>query len=75
MHGKIKKLVNSLNYDGVEFSVQEKGFSKIETKSNICINVFCFENKLTFPNYVSDQNIENPMDLLPVINENKSHDV
>ena len=27
-----KKLVNSLNYDGIEFPVQEKGFSKIEKK-------------------------------------------
>ena len=27
-----KKLVNSLNYDGIEFSVREKDFSKIEKK-------------------------------------------
>ena len=35
-----KKLVNHLNYDGVGFPVREKDFSKIETKNNICINVF-----------------------------------
>ena len=46
---KDKELANDFNYDGVEFPVQEKGFSKIETKNNICINVFCDENKLTFP--------------------------
>ena len=68
-----KKLVNSLNYDGTEFPVREKGFSKIEKKNNICINVFCYENKLNFPIYVSDQKFENSMDLLPVIDENKSH--
>ena len=52
--------------------MREKGFSKIEKKNNICINVFCYENKLTFPIYVSDQKFENSMDLLLVIDENKS---
>ena len=37
-----KKLVNDLNYDGVGFLVPEKDFSKIETKNNICINVFFY---------------------------------
>ena len=53
--------------------MREKGFSKIEKKNNICINVFRYENKLTFPIYVSDQNFENSIDLLLVIYENKSH--
>ena len=43
-----KKLVNDLNYDEIEFLVREKDFSKIEKKNNICINVFCYENKLVF---------------------------
>ena len=42
------KLVNDLNYDGVRFSVREKDFIKIETKNNICIIVFCYENTLVF---------------------------
>ena len=50
----------------------EKDFGNIETKNNICINVFCYENKLTFPIYISDQDFENSIDLLLVINENKS---
>ena len=70
---KDKKLVNSFNYDGIEFPVREKGFSKIEKKNNICINVFCYENKLTFPIYVSDQKFENSMDLLHIIDGDKSH--
>ena len=36
-----KELVNDLDYDRIEFPVREEDFSKIETKSNICINVFC----------------------------------
>ena len=35
--------------------------------------MFCYENKLTFPIYISDQKFENSMDLLLEINENKSH--
>ena len=61
-----KKLVNDLDYDGVGFAVREKDFSKIEKKNNICINVFCYENKLVFPIYISDQKFENSMDLLLV---------
>ena len=41
-----KKLANDLDYDRVGFHVREKDFSKIETKNNICINAFCYENKL-----------------------------
>ena len=37
--------------------------------------MFCYENKLTFSIYVSDQKFENSMDLLLVIDENKSHHV
>ena len=48
-------LLNNLNYDGIEFPVQENDFSKVEAKISICINVFCYENKLTFRNYILDQ--------------------
>ena len=53
--------------------MREKGFSKIEKKNKICINVFCYENKLTFPINVTDQKFENSIDLLLIIDENKSH--
>ena len=53
--------------------MREKDFSKIETKSNIRINVFCYENKLNFPVYVSDQKLKNSIDLLLVIDENNLH--
>ena len=68
-----KELANDLDYNGVEFPVREKDFSQIEKKSNICINVYCYENKLTFPIYISDQKFENTIDFLLVTNENKSH--
>ena len=53
--------------------MREKDFSKIETKNEICINVYCHENKLTFPVYISDQKFENLIDLLLVTDESKSH--
>ena len=65
-----KKLANNLNYDGVEFPMQKEKFSKIETKSNIWIYVFCYENQLTFPIYVSDQKFKKSMNLLLLIYEN-----
>ena len=68
-----KKLANDLNYDGVGFPVREKDFSNIETKNNICINLYCYENKLTFPIYILNQKFENSMELLLVTNEDKSH--
>ena len=36
-------------------------------KSNICINVFGYENKLVFPIYVSDQKFEDSVDLLMIM--------
>ena len=66
-----KELANDLDFDRIEFPVREKDFSKIETKNNACIN--CFENKLVFPIYISDQKVENSIDLLLVIDDNKSH--
>ena len=59
-----KKIAEKLDYDGIEFPVQEKDFSKIEVKNNICINVFGQEDELIFPIYVSDQKLKDPMDLL-----------
>ena len=35
--------------------------------------MFCYENKLVFPIYVSDQKFEDSIDLLLVIEENKLH--
>ena len=66
-------LINDLDYGEVTFPVQEKDFSKIETKSNIYINVSCYENKLTFPIDISDEKCENSIDLLLVTDENKLH--
>ena len=51
----------------------EKGFNKIEVKNNTCINVFGYENGLVSPTYISDQKFEDSMDLLLLIDNDKSH--
>ena len=66
-----KKLVN--DYDEIEFLVRENDFAKIGKGNNICINVFCYEDGLVFPKYISDQKFENSMDLLFVTDDDKSH--
>ena len=68
-----KKVVEKLDYDEIEFPVQEKDFNKIEVKSNICFNMFGYESKLVFPIYVSDQKFEDSMDLLLLIDDDQSH--
>ena len=68
-----KKIAEKLDYDDIEFPVQEKDFNKIEVKNNICINVFGYENELVFPIYVSDQKFEDSMDLLLLNDDDKSH--
>ena len=67
---KVKELVNDLNYEGIKFPVLEE--NKIETKNNICINVFCYENKLIFAIYISDQKFEKLMDFLLIFDGDKS---
>ena len=72
-----KKIAEELDYDGIEFPVQEKDFKKIEVKNNICINVFVYENRLVFPIYISDEKFKDSMelhsmDLLLLIDNDKS---
>ena len=47
-----KKIPEKFDYDGIEFPVQEKDFSKIKKNNNICIKVLGYENKPTFPIYI-----------------------
>ena len=64
-------MVNDLDCEGIEFPVSKKDYIRIERKKNICINVFCYENGLTYPVYVSNEKFENCMDLLMITNINE----
>ena len=63
-------MINDLNYEGIKLPVSKKDYCRIERQNNICINVFCYENNLTYPVYVSDEKFENCMDLLLMSDEN-----
>ena len=65
-----KNMVNNLDYESIKFPVSKRDYCKIEQKNDICINVFSYENDLTYPVYVSDQKFENCMDLLLITDEN-----
>ena len=44
-----KKMINELNYDGIEFPVSQKHYNKVEKQNSIRINVFGYENGQLFP--------------------------
>ena len=59
-------MINNLEYEGIKVLVSKTNYSKIEQKNNICINVFCYENDLTYPVYVLAQKYKGCMDLLSI---------
>ena len=67
-----KEIFSKLNYGGINFPVSKKDYCKIEKQNNISINVFCYDNKLTFPVYLSDEKYEDYMGLLLISDEFKS---
>ena len=66
-------MVNDLDYADIKFSVSKKDYSKIELKTKIWNNVFCYENDLVYPVHASDKKIENCMDLLLITDDNRLH--
>ena len=68
-----KRLANNLSYERIEFPISEKDYCKIEKQNNIRINVFCYENGIIYPLYISGKKISDCMDLLLKFEENKSH--
>ena len=57
----------------IDFAMSKKYFNKVEVKSKICINVCCYECKLTYPVHISGQNFKNSMDFLMISDKIKSH--
>ena len=67
-----KEYINKLDYSGIEFPVTTKQYNKIEKQNEININVFGYEDKQTYPIYVSKEKYENHINLL-LIAENKNN--
>ena len=68
-----KKIVQELNYQGVDFPVSLKDYNKIEEQNNININVFGYENKQFYPIYVSKQKNEDILNLLLITEDENKH--
>ena len=73
MTKKDKELVSKLNCEGINPPVSKKDYYKIELQNKICINVFCYEKKVVYPVYLSDQTFSDSMDLLEMSDKFKSH--
>ena len=74
LHEKMKNLLMILITMKLNFPQIKKILVKLKQKRTFAtFATFGYENKLTFPIYISDQKFENSMDLLLIINENKSH--
>ena len=68
-----KKMVNELNYDGIEFPVSQKHYNKVEKQNNIRINVFGYEKGQPFPIHISKETFEDQMNLLLITEDEKKH--
>ena len=62
-----KKSIDTVDYEEIGFPLSKNDVNKIEVKNKICINVFCYENKLTYP----VQKFKNSMHL--ILDKIKSH--
>ena len=68
-----KKFINKLDYSGIEFPVTTKQYNKIEKQNDININVFGYENKQTYPIYVSKEKYDRQMNLLLITEDKNKH--
>ena len=60
---KDKEIADSLNYGEVDFPVSKKDYYKISVLNEINVNVFCYENKVIYPVYLSDQSFNDVLDV------------
>ena len=67
-----KKIDDNLNYSDIEFPLNTSDYELIENRFEMSINVFGYENKV-YPLYVSKKSNTQALNLLLIIQENKSH--
>ena len=54
------KMINEMNYDGIEFPVYQKHYNKVEKQNSIRINVFGYEDGQPFPHSHLQRDIRRP---------------
>ena len=68
-----KKMINELNYEGIEFPVSQKHYNKVEKQNSIRINVFGYEDGQPFPIHISKETFKDQMNLLLITKDEKKH--
>ena len=68
-----KKMINELNYDGIDFPLSPKHYNKFEKQNSIRINVFGYEDGQPFPINISKETFEDQMNLLLITKDEKKH--
>ena len=67
-----KKMINELNYDGIDFPLSQKHNIKVEKQNSIRINVFGYEGGQPFPIHISKETFEDQINLLLVTKDEKN---
>ena len=70
---KDKEIVKDLNGSSVDFPVSKTDYGKTEVLNKINVNVFCYENKIIYPAYLSNQSFNDCLDFLLISNDFTSH--
>ena len=68
-----KKMINELNYDGIDFPISQKHYNKVEKQNSIRINVFGYEDGQPFPIHISKEMFKDQMNLLLITKDEKKH--
>ena len=68
-----KKMINELNYDGIDFPLSQKHYNKVEKQNSIRINEFGYEDGQPFPIHISKETFEDQMNLLLITKDEKKH--
>ena len=68
-----KKMINELNYDGINFPLSQKHYNKVEKQNSIRINVFGYEDGQPFPIHISKETFEDQMNLLLITKDEIKH--
>ena len=68
-----KKMINELNYDGINFLLSQKHYNKVEKQNSITSNVFGYENGQPFPIHISKETLEDQINLLLITKDEKKH--
>ena len=68
-----KKMINELNYDGIDSLLSQKHYNKVEKQNSIKINVFGYEDGQPFSINISKETFEDQMNQLLITKDEKKH--